>query len=230
MVPVLKQVLAKLNIVSIIKCKVIYGPIHLHGMYFKNMYRLLGATHCSMMIQFYRTNTGNGKLLQTSLECMTVELELPNYPFSYDYQKYSYCTTKSWINHLQQYYCMIKYLLRQDKEYFPQNFENDKSLMESFINNGYCGHTLVAINRYRVFLKIDLLSDITTGNGKFISEQSYSRREGKCIRSVCNWPDQSRLGRHDWVERRRIIHSTVFVGLPAILLPSSCQQNYRMKI
>ena len=41
-----------MKIVTTIKQKVIYGPIHLQGMDIKNLYTLLGAIHIAMMVNF----------------------------------------------------------------------------------------------------------------------------------------------------------------------------------
>ena len=79
--PISKSILAKLKIVSTIKLKFMYGPVAFQGMDFKNLYTLLGVTHCSMMVQFFRTEMNLGRLLQTSYECLAMELGLPNCPF-----------------------------------------------------------------------------------------------------------------------------------------------------
>ena len=86
MAPILISVLAKMKIVSTIKRDVIYGPVHLQGMGFKMLNTQLGANHCTLLVQFYGTDTDLGRLLQTSLEFMTMELGRPNDPFHYDYK------------------------------------------------------------------------------------------------------------------------------------------------
>ena len=77
-----------------------YGHVALQGIYFKNLYSLLGAICCFMMVQFYRTDTDLGRLLQNSYECLTMELGLPDYPFKYNYKKYSGTTRDSWMKYL----------------------------------------------------------------------------------------------------------------------------------
>ena len=69
------------------------------------------------------------------------------------------------MKHLWNYCCLRRVTLCRDISYFPHNRENGRDLMESFINSGYHGHNLAAINRCRLFLKVILLSDITTGYG-----------------------------------------------------------------
>ena len=56
MAPILTNVLAKLQVMRHIKRDVIYGPKHLKGMGFKNVYSLLGVTHVFLILQFYNIN------------------------------------------------------------------------------------------------------------------------------------------------------------------------------
>ena len=74
MAPIIKNVLAKLQIVSTIKRDVIYGPIHLQGMGLKNLYTQLGAMHISLLLQFYGSDTDLGRMIQNTMECITMEL------------------------------------------------------------------------------------------------------------------------------------------------------------
>ena len=86
MAPILKYVLNKLQLVSTISRDVIYGPVAFQDMGMKNLYTMLGAIHCSIMVQFFRTHTDMGHLLQTTYECMIMELGLPGCPFQYSYK------------------------------------------------------------------------------------------------------------------------------------------------
>ena len=103
MAPILKKILAKLQIVTSIKRDVIYGPIHLHGMGFKNLYAQIGAMRISLLVQFYDTDTDLGRLLQNTIECITIELGTQSCPFTLNYEKYEKCTTASWIKHLWKF-------------------------------------------------------------------------------------------------------------------------------
>ena len=100
MAPILKNVLNKLQIVTTLKREVLYVPTTFQGMGLRNLYTLMGAIYCAIMVQFFRTDTELGHLLQTSYELMSMELGLPHYPFAYEYKLYSGCVTHSWMKHL----------------------------------------------------------------------------------------------------------------------------------
>ena len=103
MVSIIINELSKLQVIRYIKRYVIYEPFYLQGMWFKSIYTLLDATHLSLVTQFFKTNTGLGRLIETFLECLMMELGLPRCYFSYNYTKYSDYTAKSWIKHLWKY-------------------------------------------------------------------------------------------------------------------------------
>ena len=127
---VIKSVLAKMKVVSIIKRHVLYGQIHIQGMGSKNLYTLLGEIHCSILVQFYNSATDLGKLLQTSLECLTMELGLSESAFHYDYTKYSMATTHSWMKYLWEFCYTNGIILQKKEQNFPNNRMNDRNSME----------------------------------------------------------------------------------------------------
>ena len=103
MAPILKNVINKLQIITTVKRDVLYGPTTFQGMSLRNLYTLMGEIHCALMVQFFMTETDLGHLLQTSYECMSMELGLPDCPFSYNYECYTGCVTHSWMKHLWQF-------------------------------------------------------------------------------------------------------------------------------
>ena len=120
MAPILKNALAKLQVVrTMIKRGVIYSPIHLQGMGMKTLYTLVGATYISLVLQFYDTDTNLGRLLQTSLKCLPIELGLESFPFTMNYSKYSKCATASWIKHLRKFCFKRGVILTSNKRDFP---------------------------------------------------------------------------------------------------------------
>ena len=174
MAPIIKNVLAKLQIVGTIKRDVIYGPIHLQGMGFKHLYSQIGAMHISLLIQFHDTDTDLGRMLQNTLECMTMELGTQCSPFTLNYKKFEQCVTASWIKHLWRFCFENNIILKCTKKYFPHRRANEKNMMNSFIANGYHGAQLSAINRCRLYLQVHSLSNITTGDGIRIEKSSYN--------------------------------------------------------
>ena len=85
-----QAVLPKLTIVYTIKRSVLYGPLSLQGMGFKNVYVLQGAAHPSFLLQFMDTNTDSGKLLKDSMESITLELGMGENIFAQDYIEFGF--------------------------------------------------------------------------------------------------------------------------------------------
>ena len=140
MSPILKNVLNKLQIVITIKRDVSYVPTAFQGMELHNVYTLMGAIHCAMTVNFFRTNIDLGHLLKMSYDCMSMELGLPHCPFQYDYQRYSGCVTHSWMKHLWHFYNKKNIEIRRVYSNFKHNRKNDIHFMRCFANNGIHGY------------------------------------------------------------------------------------------
>ena len=77
MAPILTKLLAKLKVIRHIKRDVIYGPVHLQGIGFKDIYTLLRETHLALLTQFYKTDNDLRRLMETSVDCLSMDLGLP---------------------------------------------------------------------------------------------------------------------------------------------------------
>ena len=225
MAPILKNVLNKLQIVTTIKRDVLYGPTTYQGMGLSNLYTLMGAIHCTLLVQFYRTDTDLGHLLQTSYENMRMELGMPGCPFSYDYERYAGCVTHSWMKHLWLFCHTKKVELRRACLPFRHKRKHDKNLMQYFTNNGLHGYKLASINRCRLYLKVVLLSDITTGDGMYIDQSIYDGNANQCLSDIYDWPDQGKPGKLDWNEWKRALDLTFDVSVSNLRLSTAYQLN-----
>ena len=77
------------------------------------------------------------------------------------------------MKHLWKFCYKRKVTIRNVLPKFKPNRKKDKNLMEWFTNIGFYGLELAAINRCRLYLQVIYLSDITTGDGKYISPATY---------------------------------------------------------
>lgn len=68
----------------------------------KYLYTLVGATHSYLLLRYY--NIDLDKLLQTSLEYLTIKIGLLVSPLSINNEQYGKCGTASWIKHMSKFY------------------------------------------------------------------------------------------------------------------------------
>ena len=97
---------------------------------------------------------------------------------------------------LEEHFHDWKWWLRREKDQF---------IMEAAMTNGMDDATLLAINRCRLYLQVNLLSDITSGDGKSLSGPSM-----RGVRVQCNsykWPTQVDPPAKDWNTWRKAIHT-----------------------
>ena len=146
----------------------------MQGMGLNNVYTLLGAIHLALIIQVCNTNTDLGQLLQNLLECLMMELGVPNNHFEYDCKKYSHAATHSRMKHLRELCCIGKVTLRNIVPNFKPNQKKNRDLIKCFTNNGFYGLQLAAINNCLIYLQVIHLSDITPGDSRYISKAVYN--------------------------------------------------------
>ena len=131
---------------------------------------------------------------------MCMELGMPECPFSYDYERFAGCVTHSWMKHLWLFCDMMNVELRRVCPTFKHKRKHDKNLMQYFTNNGFHGYKLASVNMRRLYLKVVLLSDITTGDGMYIDQSIYDGAANNCLSDIYDWPNQGKPGKLDWNE------------------------------
>ena len=185
----------------------------------------IGHIPCALMMQFFRKNNDLGHLLQTSYMCMSIELGLSDCPFSYDYERYAGCVTHSWMKHLW-IFCDTKNIeLRRVCSNFKHKKKHDKNLMQYFTNNGIHWYQLASVNQCQLYLKVVLLSNITTGDGRYIERSIYEGVPNNCITDTYEWPIQGKPGKMDWHEWKRALESIFGVSTTTLCLSKSYQIN-----
>ena len=108
---------------------------------------------------------------------------------------------------------------------FKHKHKHNKNLMQYFTNNGIHGYKLASVNRCRLYLKVVLLSDITTGDGMYIDQSIYDGASNNCLADIYNWPNQCKPGKLDWNEWKRALELTFDVSVNNLRLSESYQLN-----
>ena len=115
-------------------------------------------------------------------------------------------TTNSWVAATKTY--CLEHNIQFDEKCGDLSIKRigDTMLMEAFIDSGYAIADLKAINRCRLFSRVSTLSDITTGDGKHLTNFALKGH----IHAVDNysWPLQSRPPPRDWKIWRRLLRQT----------------------
>lgn len=89
-------------------------------------------------------------------------------PFMYPFQLWHKCVTPNQFLPSWEYASEIRMELHDGISKIPNARVHDRFLMEIFAEHGYTSIQLRHINLCRLYLKVYLLSEITTGNGTHI--------------------------------------------------------------
>ena len=152
-----------------------------------------------MFLTHANTNTQLGRSIQLNLESIHIITGINTPIFSLPYSKYKMLTEDGWIQHLWQ--SAEKYDVSIIGSYITptHNRINDYSLMERLIQTDlYTDEDIRSINRCRIYLRVQNLSEIVNGSGTSISycAMNYIRDPDRI--SNYNWPHQPFPKQRDW--------------------------------
>ena len=81
--------------------------------------------------------TLTGKLLNTSMELLKVELGLPGSPFHHDFKTFGHLAEHSWIKSVWQEWDELPFYIHKALPHLSLQREHDEFLMEAFYNAGF---------------------------------------------------------------------------------------------
>lgn len=189
---ILKVYLPKSHINRYITRDVLFGDIGSQGLGIKNIFLTQGISHITNLIEHTWKDTISGHLMRASLEQLRLEIG-SNIPIlQSDYVDYEdRILTTSWIQHTWSFMSQQQIQLNDNTPTIPLAREGDRIIMDEIASKGnYTNHEIKRINKIRIYLKAFTLSDISTGDGLFITKNAW---EGKleptdCRYNGCNWP------------------------------------------
>ena len=116
--------------------------------------------------------------------------------------------TESWIESTWKFMSENGIQLKDETPEISLARENDKILMEVFIENGYKGTELRRLNSCRLHLQSTTLADITSGDGRYITKDAWEVKfpETACRHNGYTWPNWETVGaasRTIWKEAPR---------------------------
>ena len=209
MKPILKQFLPKMGINRNIPRALLYAPTEIQGFNLKDPYILQGAMHIRDISEHLWKDTMTGKLLKNNLEQLRLELGCNINILESDYGKYKHLIlTDSFISKTWEFMSNFNVELKENTAIIPMLRENDKCIMEAFIDNKQIKREwLPTLNKCRIYLQAFSLSDIVTGNGQFIRDKAWHGRQEQTGRDL-KWPKWGRPSMLSWNTWRSALQLT----------------------
>ncbi len=213
--PLLRNFLPKAGVNRTMKRDVVYGPLESQGLNLRNIYLSQGISHISDIIEHVWKGTITGHFITMSLELLRLELGINGSIFLKNIAMFEKALlTTSWIRHSWSFTSQYNITWDEHTVDIPPRRVNDIPIMEKLYQDRLipASSKWQSINRCRMYLRVFFLSDITSGDGLFITSSAYwGRRSLSNTRDHINWPRWERPKTSDWTAWRKYL-SLSFIG------------------
>ena len=138
-----------------------------------------------------------GRLGHDTLEMMQLELGVGQDPFTLDYSVWKVLATPCWMARVWEFCSEYGFAIKVPRLTILLLREGDCFIMATFVAAGYTGEELRLLNICRLWHKVLRLSELVTGDGKFI--RAEARLPGPAIgRNDFHWPEEHKPSPRCW--------------------------------
>ena len=202
--PLYKAVLPRCGYAASFPRDVLHGPREFQGLGLDNLHDKQYIRHIKDILDYSHKDSTSSELLRLALEATKLEAGIGGPLFLCKLKVPYFNTTNSWVAKTWAY--CVKHNITFDEKCGNLHLRRvkDKFIMEAGIRYGLDKATLLAVNRCRLYLQVNLLSEISSGDGKCLSGPSL-----RGVRVQCNtyvWPTQEYPPPKDWNIWRKIVH------------------------
>ena len=179
---------------------ILFAPKQFMGFGFPDIWFLQAYHHIAACLEYGDAPDSNptGALLRETSEHLRIELGLPNSPFGYDYALFGKSTTPCYLHTAWDFCSRSGFELRDGLPPTPISRDGDIFLMEAFSLLRYSATQLRILNQCRLYLQVELLSDLTTGDGTALHPGCLDTHDPRNNRSEYDWPFQPKPNNRAW--------------------------------
>jgi hypothetical protein len=197
--------LSKSGINPHISRDLVFGSPQRLGLGFPDLYVTQGAQAISRVVSFGAIQSGiTSKLLRISYELLCIETGLAQ-PLEEDFNELGQLASACFLTSLWEFIDFYKIVLKGPRSPVRLLREHDTTIMDK-IKGELNNNDRVLFNQCRIYLKVILISDITTADGRFISWYAMRGVEDNTRRSKWKWPRQGKPSRSAWCAWQKGIH------------------------
>jgi len=153
-----------------------------------------------IFLQHAGTLSQIGKMIQLNIESMHLLIGMNQPIFSLDYSKYGHLAERGWITHIWEMCDQCKISIDGQYEQPTIARVNDSALMELLVKADiHDDNDLRSINKCRIYLEVQNMSDITDGSGTKIAHCALHHIKDPERISKYKWPKQPKPTKNDWI-------------------------------
>jgi hypothetical protein len=199
MAPILRYCLPALGICRNFPRKLVFLTLDYMGLNLQHLYILQEIVRIKDIILHCFNDTFFGKLYRTSLELFVIELGMNYTPPSMTVIKL--LTTPTLIQSTMIFLLTHDFKLIHSISINPLR-QNDQLIMEALVSLDVPLPDLLACNHCRLYLKVCRLSELTTSDGIFLSEDAWNGIVSAAPNTELAWPTYPRPSAVAWTKWR----------------------------
>ena len=209
MAPITKWGLPLAGITSTIPTAIKVGSIEMGGLGIVDPYIHMGVSQIENFITNTWKKTPTGLLQEITLEDFALELGLSMPWIQANLERgMTYATSKSWIRHMVKFALdhnitidfQIAHLVQPKRKY-------DRTIMAGAMEYTRKASVLKSINKVRMLLNVEWLSDIVSADGWSVENKWCYPQRYKIRRNNYQWPKSHHVTTQDWRSWRAWVHS-----------------------
>jgi hypothetical protein len=198
--------------------EVVFCQKKYQGLGLKHLYDLQGADSTQLLLQeLNNTGSTTHAMLDILLEVIQMEAGIQQ-PILEDTRPLQYIEW-GWIPSIRDFLYHMDAQITNATSGLPLYRVNDSLIMDSTTIKELSRKEQILVNRCRLFLQIENLSDITNAEGKQILSQYINNHPTKPSRSRKKWPLQGDPGREAWNIWKRVISRAFLNANDELLKP-----------
>ena len=194
-----KSYLSRIGIDSHLPLAYRYSPLQYQGLNSLDVETKQFIEKLKIFITHAGTDTQLGTSIKIMLENITLMIGVNKSIFDVSFKDYGYLAEIGWIQQLWE--TSQQYGIKICGSYITTNSNriNDYALMEKILESDlYNKDDIMAINKCRIYLQVQNLSDITNGQGNMISYCAKNHIKDLDRISKYNWPNQAKPSKQEW--------------------------------
>lgn len=141
-----------------------------------------------------------------------VEIGVGGPLFTQSFARFGSLATECWVKHTWKFLADHGMTIKDRVGELKLHRQGDVFLTEAFIQLGLKVAALKWMNACRLYLRVEMLLDITTADGRDISSWVLKGKSESNPITYHEWPNQGDPGRQAWVQWRQMLASCFCAG------------------
>ena len=189
--------------------------------------------HIGILLKHGHEKTTTGRLIRATAEILCIEAGIPGDPFSFDMEKITWITKNTWIQHtiagLQKHDIQIESYIKGIDHWT----NGDKFIMEEIAEHYPDSKSTTIINKVRMYLKANTVSDLLDSSGQYLCDGKYNVDE-KCVTANpsarrYDWPQIEKPSRAEITLWKNAIKKITGAHDTTLRIAANQQMNWDVK-